>query len=83
MSKLNAREVEQKLIQEIATVLAVDPATVRPDVPLAKLGMDSMSFVEILVFVEKAFGLKLIESGLTRQDFETVRAMAARISEQV
>ena len=75
----NIADVEQKLVQEIATILCVDPATIRRDAPLPSLGLDSMGFVEMLVFVEKAFGLRLMESGLTREDFQTIHALASRI----
>lgn len=73
-------ETENKLIREIATILCVEPSTIRPDISLPALGLDSMGFVELLVFIEKTFNLRLMESGLAREDFETVRALAARIS---
>ena len=80
MEAMSVQAVEQKLILEIATILCADPAAIKPDVPLPSLGLDSMGFVEILVFVEKTFGLRLAESGLNREDFQTIRALANRIS---
>ena len=80
MEDMSVQAVEQKLILEIATILCADPAAIKPDVPLPSLGLDSMGFVEILVFVEKTFGLRLTESGLNREDFQTIRALANRIS---
>ncbi len=73
-------EVEERLIREIATILCVDRDVVNPEVPLPVLGIDSMSFVELLVVIEKVFKLRLMESGLTREDFETIHALACRIS---
>lgn len=72
--------IERRLVHEVSSILCVDPSKVSVDVPLPSLGLDSMGFVEILVVVEKTFGLKLIESGLTREDFQTIRSLAARIS---
>jgi acyl carrier protein len=72
--------VEQRLIREVAIILCKEPAAIRPDVSLPSLGVDSMGFVELLVVIEKVFNLRLIESGLTREDFETIHALAARIS---
>ncbi len=80
VKELSVSEVEQKLIGEIATILCVEPAAVSPDVPLPTLGLDSMGFVELLVVIEKVFNLRLMESGLTREDFETLHALACRIS---
>jgi acyl carrier protein len=82
MTAPTAKDVEGKLVREIATIMAREPADIGPDVPLHTLGIDSMSFVEILVFIEKTFNLKLIETGLTRADFQTVGALAARISKE-
>jgi acyl carrier protein len=82
MTALTTEEIEKKLVREIATLLARDSADIGIDAPLHTLGMDSMSFVEILVFIEKTFNLKLIETGLTREDFQTVSALAARIRKE-
>ena len=79
MEDRETSDIERMLIDEVATILCRDPATIKPDVPLPMLGMDSMNFVEMLVFIEKRFNLRLIESGLTREDFETIRALASRI----
>jgi len=82
MATLSAKEIEEKLTAEIATIMSRAPADIGPDVPLHALGIDSMSFVEILVFIEKTFNLRLIETGLTREDFQTVRALAACIARE-
>ena len=78
---MSVQETEHLLTQEVAVILQVDPATVQADVLLPSLGLDSMGLVEILVVIEKKFGLRLIDSGLTRDDFQTIRTLAARISE--
>ena len=80
MNNVSSAVVEQKLIEEVAIILGVDPAAVNTERPLPELGMDSMGFVELLVVIEKSFNLRLIESGLSREDFGTIRALAGRIS---
>jgi acyl carrier protein len=42
--------------------------------------MNSMAFVELLVVIEKVFGLKLMETDLTKEDFQTIRSLASCIS---
>ena len=79
MDDVSVELVEKRLVEEIATILCKDAAAISPTASLPSLGLDSMGFVELLVFVEKAFNLRLIESGLTREDFETVHALALRI----
>jgi acyl carrier protein len=79
MTDMSIPAVEQRLIQEIAVILCVEPSAVKPDAPLPSLGLDSMGFVELLVVIEKVFALRLMESGLSREDFETIHALACRI----
>ena len=79
MANASIHDIEQKLIQEVALILRADPATIKADVLLPSLGLDSMGLVEILVWIEKEFGLRLIDTGMTREDFQTIRTMACRI----
>jgi len=78
MPKTN-KEIETVLVKEVAVILGEEPAAIAADRPLAELGIDSLSFVELLVAIEKNFGLKLMESGLTKEDFRTLRSLANRI----
>jgi len=80
MKKMVVKHIEETLIQEVATILAVDPSTISSNAPLHTLGVDSFSFVELLVFIEKTFNLKLMESGLTRENFRTIHLLASYIS---
>jgi acyl carrier protein len=54
-----------------------------PDKPFHELGIDSLGFVEILVFIEKTFKLQLIASDLTKKDFETIHSLASFISRKL
>jgi acyl carrier protein len=76
-------EIEEKLIQGISSITNHDVAEISPDKPFHDLGVDSLGFVEILVFIEKSFKLKLIASDLTRDDFETIHALAAYIGRKL
>jgi acyl carrier protein len=79
---MDINQIEEKLIQQIASILSVDNKKIKPEVPLHTLGVDSLSFVELLVFIEKEFKIKLMESGLQAEDFKTIRSLAGRISRQ-
>ena len=83
MGTKSLKEIENILAQEIATILSVDPSTVIKNVPLHEMGVDSLSFVELLVFIEKTFNIKLMESGLTSEDFRTIRSLASSIDFQI
>lgn len=76
------KQIEEKLIRQISAILSVDSQKIRPEAPLHSLGVDSLSFVELLVFIEKEFKIKLMESGLTGEDFKTIHSLARRINGQ-
>ena len=46
------------------------------NVRLSSVGIDSLSLVEILLFIERRFGVSLPDSHLTRSNLETVSALA-------
>jgi acyl carrier protein len=77
---MTANEIEAKLVTQISAILSCTPSMIKPDAQLHTLGVDSLSFVEILVFIEKEFKIKLMESGLTREDFRSVHSLAECIS---
>ena len=77
------QEIENTLIQGIASITNQDASIIAPDKPFHDLGIDSLGFVEILVFIEKTFSLPLIASDLNREDFETIRSLAVYISSRL
>ncbi len=77
---MTVQEIENILIQGLASISNQDASAVAPDKPFHELGIDSLGFVEILVFIEKTFKLPLIASDLTRKDFETIHSLALYIS---
>jgi acyl carrier protein len=80
---MTSKDIEDKLIQGIASITNKDKSSIASDIPFHKLGLDSLGFVEILVFIEKTFNLQLIESGLDKKDFETIRSLAAFIHKKL
>jgi len=76
----DSNAIEKALANEISIILGVGAAQLKRDAPLHSLGMDSMSFVELLVFIEKQFKLNLMASGLNKEDFQTISSLADKIS---
>jgi acyl carrier protein len=80
---MTEQDIEQKLIEGISSITNRDRSAVAPDKPFHELGIDSLGFVEILVFVEKTFKLQLIASDLTKKDFETIHTLASFIGRKL
>jgi acyl carrier protein len=76
---MTVEDIEQKLIEGISLIANKDRPAIVVDKPFHELGIDSLGFVEILVFIEKTFKLQLIAADLTRKDFETIHSLASFI----
>ncbi len=80
---MTVQEIENKLIGVIASITNQDASAITPDKPFPDLGIDSLGFVEILVYIEKNFKLQLITTSLNKKDFETVHSLASFISREL
>ena len=76
---ITADEVMLKLRTHVAMLVGGDAEHVAMDRPLHLLGLDSMGFVDLLVFIEKQFDLPLMSSGLAHEDFASLSVLAQRI----
>jgi acyl carrier protein len=77
---MKLKEIELKLARQLSIILSRPAVEIKPGIPLHELGVDSLSFVELLVFIEKDFKIKLMESGITREDFRTLHSLAGCIN---
>jgi len=77
---MTVKEIENILMQGISSIKNLELSEIEPKKSFHELGIDSLGFVEILVFIEKTFKLELIASDLTKQDFESIHSLASFIS---
>lgn len=80
---MTVQEIENILIQGISSIKNLDAASVNPEAPFHELGIDSLGFLEVLVLIEKNFKLQLVNTDLTRQDFESIRLLSQFISRNI
>ncbi|NQT77314.1 MAG: acyl carrier protein [Bacteroidetes bacterium] len=79
-------ELIQKLKEEIIEVLnleEMEPGDIDPDAPLfgEGLGLDSIDALELIVLLEKNYGIKIEDPKDGRKIFFTLRTMAEYITE--
>ncbi|MBM4266935.1 MAG: acyl carrier protein [Deltaproteobacteria bacterium] len=77
------------LEREIRTLIEgriLDGISLAPAAPLDEAGVDSMAVIQILLLIEKRFGVWLPESDVTRENLKTVQSLARvlrrRLAEQ-
>jgi len=63
--------IRSAIVRMVADVAGVDPATLRPETTLDTVGIDSLLIVEVVVAIEKEFGVKIPPSAF-RKDIFTV-----------
>ena len=72
------KENLKTLIVERLNLLDVTPADIGDDTPLFKtgLGLDSIDALELTLNVEKEYGVKIANSEVARQAFQSVATLA-------
>lgn len=73
-------EIVKTLKDRVALLTGNTADQIASDQPLHRLGLDSMGFVDLLVFIEKQFNLSLMTSGLAQSDFASLDVLAERIA---
>ncbi len=79
---ITAAEALFKLRTHVAMLLGTKAEQVATNQPLHEMGLDSMGFVDLLVFIEKQFNLSLMASGLAQDDFSSLEVLAQRIGQE-
>jgi acyl carrier protein len=77
-------ELLKKLKQQVVTTLKlsdVNPDDINPDEPLigGSLGLDSIDTLELLVLLEREYGLTVSDVNVGRKVFSTMRTLAEYI----
>ena len=76
MSKKSVDEIIATLVRESEIILQGQTTTITAETNIWDIGFDSMSFIELLVSIEKEFEVQLIEIGILQEDIKTLKALA-------
>ena len=85
-AEMTREEIESKLKDVIVSALDLEDLTaadIATDVPLfgEGLGLDSIDALELIVLLEKKYGIKLENSAEGKSIFKNVRTIAEYVSE--
>lgn len=76
MSNHTTTEISLELCKFIAENLIAPNVKVEPEVPLETLGLDSFSIIEIILFIERRYGLTLPDHELTKENIYSPDSLA-------
>lgn len=79
----NLKEELKTKIIEVLNLEDVDPADIENDAPLfgSGLGLDSIDALELIVLLDKEYGIKLADPKKGKEIFDSINTMAAYITE--
>ena len=77
-------ELKEKIVAALNLLQEVKPADIKDDEPLfgAGLGLDSIDALELVVMLERDYGIVIKEQTVARVAFASVRSLAAFVVEQ-
>ncbi len=75
------KTIAAKLCEFARTNFVADGETFDEHSPLAKAGIDSFALVELLLFCERAMGVRVPDSHLTSRNLSSMSALAHCIAE--
>ena len=76
---LDKSAVTEQLCQEIALITRKAPEEIHPEESLRENGVDSMSFLEILLFIKNEWGIDYLNNGLPADAQCSIAALAGHI----
>jgi acyl carrier protein len=76
MEKITQQEISRQLQSFIQTTIVEKDTGVTEDTPFTHLGIDSMSIIELVLFIERKFKIGIPESDLTPATFTSIRTLA-------
>lgn len=82
IDKIMSKETIANELKEYIQALTSTETEVASESTLQEMNIDSIALVKIFVFIEKKFGVSLINAGLSRENIETFGSLVKHISKQ-
>jgi acyl carrier protein len=76
MERITQQEISKQLQSFIQNTIVEKHIVVQEDTPFHRLGIDSMSIIELVLFIERKFRIAIPESEMLPANFTSVRALA-------
>ena len=77
---MNREKIEENLSEYIAALTGTE-TEIKAETKLAEMDVDSISLVKIFVFIERTFGISLLDAGLSRDQIETFGSLVQYINQ--
>ncbi len=78
---MDSNIIIEELINYIRKNILAETVHIEADTNLKQAGIDSFSTVEIILFIERKFGVSIPDEKLLPDNFKTLQALAATVQE--
>jgi len=76
-------EIEDFLLKEASLIMKVEKQALVPETTFKELGLDSMALLELLLSIERKYGVQMLHAGLDAKDMRSFRSLAGRIAREL
>lgn len=80
---MTQKEIEKELLHFLKTSILAEKVDLSAMDELRTIGVDSFSIVEIILFIERKFGLIIPDNQLLPENFTTVNSISLLISKEL
>ena len=82
MTELNLTEITAALKKEISIITGKKEEDLKETESLSFNGINSMGFVELLLTINRLWGVNLLEAGISISDVVSISALAEKIKQE-
>ena len=79
---MSGGEIKKELAEYISALTGTEK-DINDETTLSELDVDSISLVKIFVFIERKFGISLLNEGLSREQIETFGALTGYLESKL
>lgn len=76
---MNEQTIIEEIKQYVEKNILATSAKIDADTDLKSAGIDSFSTVEIILFIERKYGISIPDDKLVPENFKTLRSLAATV----
>ena len=82
MTELNLTEITAALKKEISIITGKKAEDLKEEESLSFNGINSMGFVELLLSINRLWGINLLDAGISISDVVSIAALAEKIKQE-
>lgn len=76
MTKISKEDISNELVKFVQTTIVDSSVTITTETQFKDIGIDSMSIIELVLFIERKFNVSLSDKDLIPENLKSVNTLA-------